>query len=809
MRLPNTIPVAFVVLAFLFLPWVGTAIAQDIPQEPIATISLEAGKPDTLLVSDLFFSSSYELMFREHDDILVEYLAEDHLLVLTPRKGFEGFTTVSFVLNQETLELPIMSRIKQRHTFKFRPPARPENRMNLMGTFNDWNRSSLPMHDNDGDGLFELELPLDPGQYLYQFVLDELETPDSENPTRVDNGFGGYNSVIQIPPRHTETAYLHILGFEREAGQTKLRFHYEHPTSAEKIGAEDVIALLGNRRAEASNVVLGANDEIAVVVNDGEMGSRSLVRVVVTKNGQASNMQTVRLFDGLPAGAAPGFSTWRDATIYSLMIDRFSDGDPANNDLIIHDSLDARVNYRGGDFQGIIDKLETGYFDSLGVNTLWLSPVNENTNRAEKEWPAPRRYYSGYHGYWPVHHERVEEHFGDLGLLRKLVETAHAHDIKILLDFIANHVHEQHSFFRDHRSWFGDVDLPDGTKNIRRFDEFRLTTWFDTFMPSFDFEGSLAAVEAVSDNAVWWLRETGADGFRHDAVKHIPNRFWRTLTREIKTKIEAQRGRKVYQIGETFGSYDLIGSYVNSGQLDAQFNFNLYDTAIYTFLNPESDFQILARELEKTLAVFGVDHLMGNVMDSHDKTRFMAYADGDIPQNSSDSKEMGWNSPPQVNQASSYEKAKLYLTYMLTIPGVPVLFYGDEFGLTGAADPDNRRMMRFGGSLSALERAMLQDVTKLVSVRNQHSALRYGDFQTLYADPHCFVYLRSDMNERILVVLNKDDSARQIKFELPPRYEVEVAKNLLSEDLVTVKDNRISMVLPGTAGSVWRLDSSR
>ncbi len=109
--------------------------------------------------------------------------------------------------------------------------------------------------------------------------------------------------------------------------------------------------------------------------------------------------------------------------------------------------------------------------------------------------------------------------------------------------------------------------LPDGRRNLRLWDEQRLTTWFEPYMPSFDYTKSDAPIDYMTDNCVWWLKQTGADGFRHDAVKHVPNRFWRALTKKLEEEIEVPTGKKVYQIGETFGDYNLIGSYVNNGQL--------------------------------------------------------------------------------------------------------------------------------------------------------------------------------------------------------------------------------------------------
>ena len=116
--------------------------------------------------------------------------------------------------------------------------------------------------------------------------------------------------------------------------------------------------------------------------------------------------------------------------------------------------------------------------------------------------------------------------------------SAHKHNIKVLLDFVANHVNELHPLFKQYPEWFGKLELPDGRLNLRLWDEFRLTTWFEPYLPKFNFVGSKDVVEFMSSNAVWWLKETGADGFRQDAVKHMPNEFWRTLTQKIKKEIE-------------------------------------------------------------------------------------------------------------------------------------------------------------------------------------------------------------------------------------------------------------------------------
>ncbi len=788
----------------VLLSFIGVNSAETDITDLISPIRLEAGKVKRVVVSDLFYAPEYILNFKQHANIAIEFDTDNNQLFLTPAMGFEGLTTISFELNQQEYHIPVFSTFKQRHTIKFSPGRKPTFRLNIMGTFNDWNRSSLPMQDDDGDGTYEIELELDPGQYLYQFVLDDKEIYDPENTHKVDNGFGSYNSVVQVLSRHSNRAYLHLLGFEKRANETVLQYYFENGNEVAPVREKNIIALLNNRLLPSGSITVN-KEQIHLRIKSGLLQGDNTVRLAVTNDGQTSNLQSTHLRAGQPVAASDKFAAWNSAIIYSLMVDRFNDGETTNNQPVVHDSLSGKANYQGGDLQGILAKLNEGYFDSLGVTVLWLSPLNENTDQAFREWPEPHRFYSGYHGYWPTHHEHIESRFGDLNLLKSVVRVAHRQGIKVLLDFVANHVHQEHPFFQQHPDWFGTYDLPDGRKNIRLWDEFRLTTWFEPFLPSFDYSGSVAAVAAVTSNAVWWLNESGADGFRHDAVKHVPNHFWRELTRKLRSEVESRSGNKVFQIGETFGSYDLIGSYINKGQLDAQFNFNLYDTAIYVFLNQDASFAILARELDKTISMFGMNNLMGNVMDSHDKPRFIAYADEDVAPGGNDAQEIGWIKPPTVDHEASYDKVKLYMTYLLTIPGVPVLFYGDEIGLAGAGDPDNRRMMRFGEQLAHAEKRLLTEVSKIVHARRDHSALCYGDFQTLHADQDVFIYLRSDFNERVLVALNKSAQVRSIEVDLPEFYGLRAAEPVIADSPALLTENNFRTTLAAYSGGVWIL----
>ena len=771
-------------------------------QDIIQPINIEEGVEKEIVVSDLFFAKHYRLTFTHNPNLTFTHDTVNNTLKMKTIDGFTGLDVLEFTFENHQYHILYKLQPRKKYLFTYKPKGKPKQ-VNLFGQFNSWDRGNLPMIDADGNGIYEISIPLDPGRYEYKFFVDRQELIDTQNPVKVSNGFGDYNSLIIIDSNEEDKMYLHTLNYQAE-DQTKRYNYYLEGFHSPLTRETNVLALLDNQQINSSLIKVEEN-KITLMFPDDLVEGERLIRVAVRWNGKFSNIQSTRIIDGKPVNNDSPRS-WHDAIIYSLMIDRFNNGDPSNDNPVNHDSLFAPANYNGGDLQGIINKIIEGYFDSLGINTFWISPIIDNTNNAYREYPPPHRYYTGYHGYWPVSLEGTEEHFGDMNLAKELISKAHKNDIKVLLDFVANHVHEEHPLWKEHRDWFGVLELPDGSKNLRLWDEYRLTTWFEPYMPSFDYVGSKEALETMTDNAIWWLKETGADGFRHDAVKHVPNEFWRLLTKKIKERIEIPDQTKVYQIGETFGGYDLISSYVSNGQLNSQFNFNLYDTAIPVFLEEENSFELLDNQMQKTFQVYGVNHLMGNLVSSHDKIRYMAYADGDLEINDGRANEVAWTNPPKVDNPSSYDKLKLHLAYILTIPGVPVIYYGDEIGMTGASDPDNRRMMRFGNELNEFEKQTFKDVSKLIHIRKDHPALRNGDFLTLQADKNIYAYIRSDMNERILVILNKSEKEQVINLTIPAIYNLRTATDLINGESVRINENVITLSFNSIGFRILKLD---
>lgn len=795
-------------LAALIIIFSVLSFSQPV-RDLIEPIRIQAGTTDTIVINDLFYAEQYNLEFTPHNVLDISYSNQSGLLVIDAPEQFSGMTLLEFTLEGKTYQIPVISVVptniwdKKKHSFTYTPSEKIE-KVTVAGSFNDWKKDDIQLLDADGDGTYEVEVSLAPGTYVYKLYVDGEEILDPANEEKVPTGFDDFNSLLTIADPVIDEQYLHILNYDDMEGAPEYHFYYQGMPDAVPLENNEVIALLDNQTVTKTDIAVKDN-MITVSLGGYDLNGKRVLRVAVSKEREASNIQQILLIDGSPAGNST--TTWYDGIIYSIMIDRFNDGDPALNNPIQHDSLFNQANYQGGDLQGIIDKIDEGYFDDLGINILWISPVYDAPNEAFREYPAPHRWYSGYHGYWPIHHQRIEEKFGDMDKLKELIAKAHEHDIKVLLDFVANHTHIDHPFYKEHPEWFGKLELPDGRLNLRFWDEFRLTTWFEPYMPSFDYTGSNEAVEVMTDNAVWWLKETGADGFRHDAVKHVPFKFWRALMSKIKKEIEVPNNVKVYQIGETFGDYKLVSDYVNNGQLSAQFNFNLSYFGIPIFIEKDKSFAVLDNHMKKTFFHHGVNHLMGNIMDSHDKIRFMAFADGDIDVRGGDAREIGWNNPPMVDNPASYEIAKLFYAYMFTIPGLPVVYYGSEFGMTGADDPDNRRFMRFDDDLNSHEKQMLKDVSEIITMRNEHSALRYGDFLTLIANTTFYAYMRSDMNEHLLVILNKHTTEETAEINLPEIFTMfNNAVDVQTGEEFTIDSNRLNVPVKGIHWRVLKLN---
>jgi len=638
--------------------------------------------------------------------------------------------------------VPLRKSKKTWQQFSYSDPQHRNAGVAVKGSFNGWNPKAGVMLWKDGAWNFACWLG--PGNHQYVLVLDGThEVRDPSNGDSISNGMGGWNSLRHtgsagVVPSIATKAFTGTqvrLSMSKGAQLLALWENYELPWKEEdgfvtlEIPKEAKKYERSHLRVWAFNQQLTGND-VLIPLEHGK---------VITDSG---NLRRSDLHANI---------------IYNPMIDRFFNGNTDNDRPLRRADVHPKVDFQGGDVVGITRKIRDGYFTRLGINTLWISPVVLNPQGPYGQWPKPDTKFSAYHGYWPVSSTLTDPRFCTEAELKELISVAHSHGINVLLDYVAHHVHQEHHLFREHPDWFTSLMLPDGTKNTERWDEYRLSTWFDDFLPTLNFSNP-EVVEHLSDSAVWWLEHYPADGFRHDATKHIPEAFWRALTRKLKKRIvDGDSGRNLFQMGETYGSPELISGYLGSGMLDAQFDFNLYDAAVAAFSKPDGMKQLEA-VLRESMEWYGSHHLMGNITGNQDRPRFVSLADGSIA-DGANTKQAGWVRQIANSNSESLHQLQALFAFMCAVPGIPVVYYGDEVGMPGANDPDSRRMMRFD-SLNAMQAAQRDMFSKIARMRRNNLALSYGDLKVISADAETLVIERYYFGRKIVCVFNRGSQVR-------------------------------------------------
>ena len=721
-------------------------------------------------------------------DALTVSLSEDKEFVnVTAPADMAAMANVIVWAKGAPYAIPVKRSDKVEYRFTYDPQGKKHGRVQIAGQMNFWVPTMTPDLTLGEDGKYSVKLTLSPGTYMYQLVIDGVQAADPTNPNKVDNGFGQFNSVLTVRGNDDKFPRLTTDRIDGDKIAVSIR------NDVEKVYAYWQNYLLPERFVEVTD----GKVEVTVPADAAQL-ERSYIRIWAVNGWGVSNDVLVPLQRGKAVTDAQmiGRKDKQGKIIYFLLVDRFKNGNPDNDHPMNRPDVNPKADYQGGDLEGIRQQVDNGYFNALGVNTLWVSPLNQNPLEPYGYNADAKTKFAGYHGYWPISSSQVDFRFGTNDELKGLVKDAHSHGINILLDYVANHVHENHPLYKEHPEYATQLHLPDGRLNIGLWDEQRLTTWFDTFIPSLDYSNP-EVVELMSDSGAYWMREFGIDGFRHDACKHVDLAYWRALTRKLKA---IDPTASFYQIGETYGSPELISSYVNSGMLDAQFDFNLYEEANSAFNGVSGGtLSRVMSVMQSSLKVYGSHHLMGNISGNHDKPRFMALASGDLVPGE-DSHAAGWTREIGITDSTAYDRLALFHAFNMTIPGVPVIYYGDEIGMTGGNDPDCRRMMYFDG-WNVRERGLFDRVSALAHLRTDNMAMMYGDFISLENTDETWVYARKYFDSEAVVLLNNGSEPKTFDVALNG-LDGEGLKALVGESEFSAESGRLRITLPALSYEV-------
>ena len=187
--------------------------------------------------------------------------------------------------------------------------------------------------------------------------------------------------------------------------------------------------------------------------------------------------------------------SWQDATLYFAMVDRFADGaeGPADPECLPPGSSSS---WMGGDWKGIENKIEEGYFTDLGINAIWItSPMNN----PEGCFPGtiPNQLYTAYHGYFPDSYTAVEERHGSMEDLKSMVQAAQEKGIRVIADLVLNHVYDTHPLYAESPEWFFPSCLCGSECD---WNAFAVECWFESYLPDLDY-GYVTPLESVLDVA--------------------------------------------------------------------------------------------------------------------------------------------------------------------------------------------------------------------------------------------------------------------------------------------------------------------
>jgi glycosidase len=419
----------------------------------------------------------------------------------------------------------------------------------------------------------------------------------------------------------------------------------------------------------------------------------------------------------------------RDTVIYQVVIDRYRNAGGA----LAPPSFPA--GRAGGTVDGVLAAIESGELQTMGVNTIWLSPVYANPDGT---WPGlDGRPYTSYHGYWPSEPRTLESLQASDASLNLLITSAHAKGIRILFDVVPHHVHELHPYFVNYKNdgWFlhPDGSCICGTTCSWATDI--LDCAFATYLPTLDWTNPAVADQGSSD-IVWWLNQYDADGIRIDAVPMMPRSATRRIVNAVRGRFD-NPGHSSFLLGENFtGDFNLLRYELGPFGLDSEFNFPLMWTLRSVVAQGSGGMSDIDATVQEGLTAWaGSGAVMTLMLGDQDVSRFSSVSAGDDGGDT-------WIPAPQSTDPIVYAKQALALGLVFTLPGAPMIFYGDEVGLAGKDDPDCRRVMPADSQLSAFQTETRQTVRAVGAAHTCAVALRRGTYRLLYADAETLAFAR-------------------------------------------------------------------
>lgn len=629
----------------------------------------------------------------------------------------------------------------------------------------DVNGTEYPMTYNDATKRFEyVKSGLTDGKTYYRYKANGAYVVDAFNSNSEKHNNADYSYFEYYKLNATVTAEVMNKSFNYNENNV-VKFKVEQDSSDAKTlevaSASIDVSSLGGSNAMPIEPELQAVTISATT--DTTLGIKTLPITVTDQYGNKfSTTVDVEITDRVKENKKD--FDWDEAVVYFMMTDRFFDGNKSNNTASGADTYGKNPGlYHGGDFAGVTAKLD--YLQDLGVNTIWITPIVENikgvdvTDEGSKDVP----YNAAYHGYWASDFTKLNPTLGTTKEFETMISEAHKRGMRIMVDIVVNHAgYGTESTFAD---MLRDKSVSEGD----------IKSW-QSGLPDFATENANVRAKLVEWQTSW-MKDYGVDYFRVDTVKHVDSTTWAALknsTTEVNPSFK--------MIGEYFGAgYASNGSSLGTGQMDADLDFDFNDQAT-SFVS--GNISSVEKFLSARNSALNNTYMTGQFLSSHDEDGFKA----------------ALMNGKKYTEDEATSAALVAATLQLTAKGIPVIYYGEEVGLSGLNNypyQTNRYDMDF--SLATEDNVTYQHYKNLLSIRNAYTDVfaRGSRTSILSSDEDGYdVIARSYGDTTLYVGMNIKDTAKEVKVPVSLAAGTEV-KDLYSGATYTVgSDKTVAVTIP-------------
>lgn len=628
----------------------------------------------------------------------------------------------------------------------------------------DINGTEYEMTYNAGNKRFEYNHnKLESGRTYYRYKVGDEYILDKYNDKQEQKGGNDYSYIEYYKLNATIQAEVMNASFNYNENNV-VKFTVNQDEKDEK-KLEVASASIDVSSLGGSSTLAIVPDLQAVTISattDTSLGKKTLPIVVTDQYGNEYSTSVQVEVTARTKKNAKDFD-WDESVIYFMVTDRFFDGNESNNTASGAQTYgkDNAGLYHGGDFAGITQKLD--YLEDLGINTIWITPIVENipgvkvTDTGKEDVP----YNAAYHGYWASDFTKLNPTLGTEEEFQTLIDQAHSRGIRIMVDIVVNHAGYDTDFGNMIRS--GD-DIVSGSDQKDSLSN----------LPDFKTEDPAVSAQLVKWQTQW-VKDFGIDYFRVDTVKHVENDTWAELKNAL-TEVDSD----FKMIGEyAGGGYASNGNTLGTGEMDSDLDFDFNDQAA-NFV--KGNISSVESFLTSRNSVLNNTYMTGQFLGSHDEDGFKKkLLDGGMAEDAA--------------TAASMVAASL----QITAKGQPVIYYGEEIGLTGLNNyPYQTNRYDFDWTMVNSDNKTYQHYKKMLSIRNAYTdVFARGDRKTILAsDENGYdIVSRSYKGTKLYVGLNIKDVAQTVEIPVSENNGT-VLKDLYSGKTYTVSNGKIKVIIP-------------